>query len=92
MSRLKKRKSLIDRTELKVFIIRHYENEREFCKINGLNYPSFRTLMSGHIGMPNFETKILEIVKSKNYPVEIIMDPVNHLFMENSKLTGKFNK
>lgn len=72
----------ISRTEVKVFIVRRYTNQKKFCESTNLNYGTFKKWMRGDNSMPNFTAKIIEIIKSENYPIKNIITPGTRLEIE----------
>lgn len=89
MSRIKKIGDF-DRVELRVFIIRHYDHEKEFCAVNGINYTTFRTLMAGHNGMRKLMQKVENIIIDHDYPIELVKNPEEYRFTDlRSKTLGQ---
>ena len=77
----------LNRKEIKVFIIRNYDNEKQFCKIHKINYLSFRKYMAGDNSLSNINLKIATLIyknaNHKHYQKKFIRSLRNLLKINN---------
>lgn len=62
MSR-QKQNPVVNRTELKVLIVRFYGNQKLFCNHYRINYSTFRSYMKGVETMPQLNERIIRIMR-----------------------------
>jgi hypothetical protein len=72
----------IDRTEMRVFLVRQRMTDVVFCRKHEVNLGTFRSWMCGADHMPLFSQRILEIVKSYDYRFELLINPELQLQLE----------
>jgi hypothetical protein len=65
----------IDRTEMRVFLVRQGMTDVDFCAKHGINLGTFRAWMCGADHMPLLSRKVIEIVKGYNYNFELLLNP-----------------
>jgi hypothetical protein len=72
----------IDRTEMRVFLVRQGMTDVDFCSKHNLNLGTFRSWICGADHMPMFSQRVLEIVKGYNYNFELLINPDLRLQLE----------
>jgi len=63
-----------NKTELRVFIIRKYKSQKQFCEVNNINYRTFATWMKDTIYSPTLENTIAADIEAKSYDVQLIIE------------------
>ncbi len=56
----------INKTELKCIIIRHFKDQKEFCKANGLNHGTMRHYINGR-NMPKIDRIVVKAIEDLGY-------------------------
>jgi len=77
-----KNRSRLDRAEVKVFLVRQGLSQKGFCEKHDINIYSFTNWIRGSELYPNLEERILNIIESYDYPIDLIIDPGLRLQIE----------
>lgn len=63
-------KRQINRLEAKVFILRKFVNNANFCRVHGINYNTFRLWLTGCRILPSIDAAILSAAEASGYDIE----------------------
>ncbi len=63
----------LNKTEVKIFVKRHYNSQKEFCKVLNINYNCFKNWLSGNNTLKSIPVKVANHIKISGYDMSLIL-------------------